>query len=111
MDKRAQGLPITTIILAILGLVVLVILFAVLTGRMTIFTGAVNECTGVCYVGSLPRPAIDGALEQPSGELTPAGCMKAKGEETRVYGNFIARGIRDDQGKPIPCSQGCCQRL
>ena len=50
MDKRGQGLPITTVILAILGIVVLVILFAIITGRLTIFTGVANECPGVCIV-------------------------------------------------------------
>ncbi|MEM2915903.1 MAG: hypothetical protein QXT19_00890, partial [Candidatus Woesearchaeota archaeon] len=54
MDKKAQGLPITTIILAILGIVVLVILFAILTGRMAIFAGAANECPGRCVVSALP---------------------------------------------------------
>lgn len=58
-DKHAQGLPITTIIIAILGLVVLVILFAITTGRLAIFGRATAECPGACigeYTGTSPDP-------------------------------------------------------
>jgi hypothetical protein len=37
MTKKAQGLSLTTIIIAAVGLVVLVILVAIFTGRMTLF--------------------------------------------------------------------------
>jgi hypothetical protein len=114
MDNRAQGLPIATIILAILGLVVLVILFAVLTGRMTIFTGAVNECPGVCYVahGKSYGPGVQqmpGILEHADmcGEVDSA--TGAKREEVPIGGRFIARGVRTGEGKPISCDS-CCQR-
>ena len=41
---KAQGLPITTVILAALGLVVLVVLFAITTGRLGIFSKAIQTC-------------------------------------------------------------------
>ena len=69
MDRRAQGLPITTIIIAILGLVVLVILFAITTGRLAIFGRATAECPGTCvgpYTGTTPPDArpCDPAFEK-----------------------------------------------
>jgi len=107
MDKRAQGLPITTIILAILGLVVLVILFAVLTGRLTIFTGAVNECSGICVIDVQTKYVSKAAPGSPLEVREKAPCTEF---ESRIYGNFIARGVRGDEKEPISC-ESCCQRL
>ncbi len=50
-QKKAQGLSINTIIIAALGLAVLVILFAVFTGRIGLFNKGVNEletCSQKC---------------------------------------------------------------
>jgi hypothetical protein len=80
MDKHAQGLPITTIIIAILGLVVLVILFAITTGRLALFGRATAECPGTCvgpYVGEIPDP-------------TARAC--SAGFEREVGGNYVAPG-------------------
>ncbi len=46
--KKAQGLPITTIIIAALALVVFVVMFAIFTGRITIFGRGITECGGIC---------------------------------------------------------------
>ncbi|HLD87236.1 MAG TPA: hypothetical protein VJB12_04160 [Candidatus Nanoarchaeia archaeon] len=49
--RKAQGLSINTIIIAALGLAVLVILFAVFTGRIGMFNKGVSEiesCTQKC---------------------------------------------------------------
>ena len=46
--KKAQGLPITTVILATLGLLVLLVLFAIVTGRLAWFTIGVETCPGSC---------------------------------------------------------------
>lgn len=43
--KKAQGLPITTIIIAILALVVLIILIAITTGRLQLFGKGASEST------------------------------------------------------------------
>jgi len=100
MDKRAQGLPITTVILAILGIVVLVILFAIMTGRLTIFAGAANECPGVCVVSN------EGGLVGVEPRI-PAACEKDI--EKQLFGNFISQQ-RGPDNKPIPCGV-CCQKL
>lgn len=46
MDKRGQGLPITTIIIAILALLVLVVLILIFTGKIRVFGGELMSCTG-----------------------------------------------------------------
>jgi hypothetical protein len=105
MDKRAQGLPITTVILAILGIVVLVILFAILTGRLTIFSGVVNECPGACLTGDLKGvPPQLGLLES-----TDARSSCDSTFEKQIYGSFISQ-VRTSENKPIACTT-CCQRL
>ncbi len=47
MNNKAQGISINTIIIAALALAVLVVLFAIFTGRMGIFTKGVQE-TDTC---------------------------------------------------------------
>lgn len=47
MKRRGQGLSITTIIVAAIALVVLVILIAIFTGRIAIFQKGVSQ-TGAC---------------------------------------------------------------
>jgi hypothetical protein len=42
--KKGQGLPINTIIIAALAMIVLVILFAILTGRFALVNQTLNEC-------------------------------------------------------------------
>ncbi len=54
--KKAQGLPITTVILAALGLVVLVIIFAITTGRLGIFSKALKECAADKCAGTSDTP-------------------------------------------------------
>ncbi len=51
--KKAQGLPITTVILATLGLLVLLVLFAIVTGRLAWFGLGVQTCPGTCVSADL----------------------------------------------------------
>ncbi|MBW3001721.1 hypothetical protein KY338_01005 [Candidatus Woesearchaeota archaeon] len=59
MNKKAQGLPITTIIIAILALLVLVVIILIFTGKVRVFGGELVSCTGKggfctkesCYFG------------------------------------------------------------
>ena len=45
MNKKAQGISINTIIIAAIALAVLVVLFAIFTGRLGIFSKGVQETT------------------------------------------------------------------
>ena len=44
-NRRAMGLSITTIIVAIIGLLILVVLIGILTGRINIYQSGVKELT------------------------------------------------------------------
>lgn len=46
MNKKAQGLPITTIIIAILALLVLVVIILIFTGKVRVFGGELVSCEG-----------------------------------------------------------------
>lgn len=49
--RNAQGLSITTIIIAVIGLIILVVMVAVFTGRIGTFgkgLDATNSCSAVC---------------------------------------------------------------
>jgi hypothetical protein len=85
--KKAQGLPISTIILAVLGLVILFILFSIVTGKLQLFgkgTQSATEpeiCTKVVTIDKCDNPLI---------------------------GNYI-KG-KDAKGNPIPIgyNEVCC---
>ena len=70
IQKKAQGLSINAIILAVIALVVLVVLVAIFTGRIGIFSGAVGQtgdATKTCAEQS-GTPSIQCA----AGEITIA---------------------------------------
>ena len=46
--RKAQGLPLNTIIIAALVLIVLVLLVLIFTGRMNIFRKGIETCSGTC---------------------------------------------------------------
>jgi len=48
MNKKAQGLSMNTIIIAVLVLVVLVILILIFSGKMGGFRRGINACDGTC---------------------------------------------------------------
>lgn len=107
--KKGQSLPITTIVIAALAILVLVILFAITTGRLGIFSGAVSECPGVCLIDAYPEEInadTKGVLELRS----PLSC-NANNFEKQVYGNYIASGIKDKDNKPIVCKKCCVTTL
>lgn len=45
MNKKAQGLSMNTIIIAAIALIVLVVIVAIFTGRLGLFSKGVNEMT------------------------------------------------------------------
>lgn len=103
MTRKAQGLPITTIIIAILGIAVLVILFAILTGRLTIFSAVVSECPGVCGTLDLKAASVkQGVL---------AARESCEEDERQLFGTYIARVRAPDATgkltKAVPCNV-CC---
>ena len=46
ISRKAQGLPINTIIIVALALVVLIVMIAIFTGRIGIFGKGLAECKG-----------------------------------------------------------------
>ncbi len=56
---KGQGLPITTIIIAALGILVLVVIGAIFGGQIGIFGRAAKECPGKCMKTSFPSDAVN----------------------------------------------------
>ncbi len=54
--RKAQGLSLTTIIIAILVIIVMVVLIMIFTGRMNLFGKAIDACEGDCVVLSRDCP-------------------------------------------------------
>ena len=46
MNKRGQGLPITTIIIAIMAMLVLVVIILIFSGKVRVFGGELVSCSG-----------------------------------------------------------------
>lgn len=85
--KRGQGLPITVIIIAALGILVLVVIAAIFGGQMGKFGRVAGECSGKCVVKAKPINAA------PSAQFV----VRADGEcnydfETKISGTYIAKG-------------------
>lgn len=88
MHKKAQGISINTVIIAVIALAVLVVLFFIFTGRFKIFSEGVKEGSLSCDRGC---KTVGNALGRPS-----AGCNPA--DETQLPGKY----------EDVPQGQLCC---
>ena len=86
--RKAQGLPITTIIIAALALVVLVVLFAIFTGRLTIFGRGISECPGICVGKWSESGATTNAVNEP---VKDAACPNPQMQRV-LTGTYIEAG-------------------
>jgi len=97
---RAQGLPISTIIVAALGILVLVVIGAIFGGQIGKFGRAASECPGRCLNVNPPQDAPPGLYydERTCNEF-----------ETALSGSHIPRGMPSNVDNPGEwrCGQ-CC---
>ena len=78
--KRAQGLPITTIIIAALGLLVLVVIGAIFGGQIGKFGRVSSECQARCVVGE-ETTCIAGVEKALSGKYIKEGQQGVPADE------------------------------
>ena len=92
--KRGQGLPITIIIVAALGIIVLVVIGAIFGGQIFKFGRAATECPGKCVLNeALKSPPVGASLG--TFDLRVDGkCIS--GIETPLSGTYLARGTPKD---------------
>ena len=64
MNKKSQGISINVIIIAAIGLAVLVVLFAIFTGRLGIFTKTLKDTDTCAQKCSAINMALGNALNQ-----------------------------------------------
>lgn len=66
MNKKGQGLSITTIIVAAIALIVLVVLVAIFTGRIGMFSSGVDDASssGICFKNAPNSKATESAVYQ-----------------------------------------------
>ena len=74
--KKAQGLSLNVIIIAAIVLIVLIVLWAIFTGRIGSFTSDVKECRGI----ESYDPCGEGYADVP-GTKFPHCCIKLEGRE------------------------------
>ena len=97
--KKAQGLPISTIIIAALGILVLVVIGAIFGGQIGKFGRAASECPGRCY--TLNPPSEGAGL----GIYSTEPCSEF---ETRMSGATIPRNMpKTENPSAWRCDQ-CC---
>ena len=72
-QKKAQGLSLSTIVIAAIVLIVLVILIVIFTGRMSGFVDNIEDCE------------TKGGTSNPTGKLDNHACYKIKTESTNKY--------------------------
>ncbi len=98
---RAQGLPISTIIIAALGILVLVVIGAIFGGQIGKFGKAASECPGRCLKDTPPPGAPPG--------IYILGEKECNEFETRLSGSTLPRNMpsKADQPQDWRCDF-CC---
>jgi len=100
---KAQGLPISTIIIAALGLLVLVVIGAIFGGQITKFGRVTNECIGRCLVSD---PAMQTKASNIGLDVdTDANCNAA---EREISGKYIAQGQAGVKPGDLVFCNKCC---
>lgn len=84
--RRGQGLPITTIIIAALGILVLVVIGAIFGGQIGIFGRAAKECPGKCMKATFPAD-----IQNPDAYFVQGTSCDPE-FETSLSGTWIPRG-------------------
>ncbi len=90
--KKGQGLPLNTIIIAIIVLVVLVIIIAIFTGRIGIFQQQVDEQSkieliryrpsyGVCHPSASEEQSFLSKLDDGSGDVDEQAAVRSEFQE------------------------------
>ncbi len=97
---KAQGLPITTIIIAALGILVLVVVGAIFGGQIGKFGRAASECPGRCVKVTIPPDVPSQFFEQGT------GCMPDF--ETKLSGVYLPRGTPKDAKLESWKCDACC---
>jgi len=114
--RNAQGLSITTIVVAVIALIIIVVLIAIFSGRMALFGTGLDEsktCSSICsslgksMVQEVAKDCTDdkrhmwGTFADVSGERT---IQEAKDAVVDGEGNIIEEAV-EKIIKPIVC---CC---
>ncbi len=80
LARKAQGLPINTIIIIALALIVLIVMVVILTGRVQIFGKSLGQCKGTCVPsgascgpGAAPVPTPNCKDELPNNPVIADG--------------------------------------
>ncbi len=100
--KKAQGLPITVIIIAALGILVLVVIAAIFGGQIGKFGRVTGECRGVCVVTAKP---IDAA---PYAQFSVRASGECSEFETKLSGTYMAMGTPKDVDMNDYKCDACC---
>ena len=97
MKKKAQGISITTIIVAAIALIVLVVLVAIFTGRMGIWGQGLDSAGKGTYCQGSTAPASSEPVSIAGGTWR----TKCEANEDAIYGIFLDQ--KDNPG------QSCCK--
>lgn len=99
---KGQGLPISTIIIAALGILVLVVIGAIFGGQIGKFGKAASECPGKCYKLNPPAGAPMGLYVSTRCDLN---------FETTLSGAYLPKNLPSNVANPGEwrCDECCVQ--
>ena len=94
--KRGQGLPVSTIIVAALGILVLIVLSVIFSNQIRKFVWASGECSGRCYIdenklSELRSEAIKDRVNINWDTYKTSPCNNQI--EAEASGSYIPRGL------------------
>ena len=87
MNKKGQGLPLNTIIIAAIVLIVLVVLWAIFTGRMGVFTKGLKTTTEQSVLCT--SDVVGGTVKDTAKLCTDIGGTIISGTFTGVTGDKV----------------------
>lgn len=109
---RAQGLPISTIIIAALGILVLVVLGAIFGGQIGRFGRAASECPGRCFMSDSGLQNLRVEAAQARVAVDPGTLFQTNDcnpeMETRLSGSYTPRNMPKVDDPTAWRCQSCC---
>jgi hypothetical protein len=108
MNTKGQGLPISTIIIAALGLLVLVVVAAIFGGQMTKIGVVMRDCPGRCADPEGPYTAS--AMQDAVQSFTRNAAACNAGFETALGGESFYTKEAPVAGQKYLC-KACCQNI
>jgi len=100
-NMKAQGMPISVIIIAALGILVLIVIAAIFSGQIGKFGRVANECPNRCQGPMIKATELAVSTEA----MSNVQCLPG---ESKLPGTFIQKGQTGVGAENLQYCSACC---